>query len=397
VNLTFWTNIVSPHQAAYIRELANVHRVTIVADKRITADRVALGWDTPDCGRAEVVIEPNRASALKLAHAGDRSVHLLSGYRGCTLSGFVLREAVPDTRVGIIAEGCDFRGFPGSLRKIRCRWDVWRNRSRVDFALAMGFLGERWWRNCGLPRSRVFPFGYVVEKPGIREPQIPGGQSEVRVIYLGQFTGRKGVDVLLRALALCKQAPWQADLVGSGPLEAMLRKMGSDLGIAGCVRFLKAQQQSEAMRMVAQSDLLVLPSHYDGWGAVVNEALMRGVPVICTSACGASDLIRCPWLGSVVAPGSTESLRRALTGWITRGPRTAALSDKIRAWSRCIEGESVASYFLRVLDHVYEGGPRPVAPWRIEADAEAAPEANPGLTCAGGRFGTDSFPAGLGK
>jgi hypothetical protein len=117
--------------------------------------------------------------------------------------------------------------------------------------------------------------------------------------------------------------------------------------------------------------------------------------VVCTCACGAADLIRYPWLGSVVAPGSVEGLRRALAEWITRGPRTAALRDGIRVWSRCIDGEAVALYFLSVLDHVYRGGPRPIVPWRIVAQAEASRQANPEMTCTRDRFGTDSLPSGL--
>jgi glycosyltransferase involved in cell wall biosynthesis len=189
-------------------------------------------------------------------------------------------------------------------------------------------------------------------------------------MYLGMFAERKGLDVLLRALALCKQHSWEAELIGSGPREAKAREMAARLGIAGRIRFLSPQRHMEAMRMLAQTDLLILPSRYDGWGAVVNEALMRGVPVICTTSCGASDLIRQPWLGSVVAAESVEGLRQALTEWITRGSRTAALSERIQKWSRCIEGDSMASYFLSVLDHIYHGGPRPVVPWRMGANDE---------------------------
>ena len=42
---------------------------------------------------------------------------------------------------------------------------------------------------------------------------------------------------------------------------------------------------------MAAADVLVLPSRFDGWGAVVNEALMVGTPVICSDRCGASDVI----------------------------------------------------------------------------------------------------------
>ena len=184
MDLTFWTNILSPHQAAYIREVASAHNVTVVADTRLTADREALGWKTPNCGRANVLVGPYRRTVLKLTNGCAGTVHLVSGYRGCDMSGFVLRQTPLDARIGIIAECGDFRGLSGVLRKGRSRWDVWRNRSRVDFALAMGFLGETWWCECGLPMNRVFPFGYVVEKPGISELQSCGERPGFRLMYL---------------------------------------------------------------------------------------------------------------------------------------------------------------------------------------------------------------------
>ena len=397
MRLCFWWNILSPHQSAYVRELAKAHDVVVVAAQRMSDDRARLGWGVPDFGRANALVAPERERALNLLGGGEDTVHLLEGWRGCGLSAFVLRNIPSTARVGVISEAGDARGLAGLLRAVRCRTDVRRNRRVVDLVLAMGVLGEAWFQRCGVPESKVFPFGYTVEQPDRPECQEPRDQLQLPfgVLYLGQFIECKGVDRLLAALAGCARLSWRAELVGNGPLKARCFATTEALGLSDRIHFLPAQEHSAAMKRLAQADLLVLPSLYDGWGAVVNEALMRGVPVICTSACGASDLIRYPWLGSVVAPGSVEGLRRALTESITRGPRTAARSDKIRAWSRCIGGESVASYFLSVLGHVYQGGPRPVVPWRIEARAEAVREGNPGITCARDRFGTDSFPPGF--
>src|SRR5437870_11248743 len=69
------------------------------------------------------------------------------------------------------------------------------------------------------------------------------------------------------------------------------------------------------------ADLLVLPSRYDGWGAVINEALMSGIPAICSDNCGAADLVRSSvQLGAVFRAGSAIDLARVLGTWIRRGP-----------------------------------------------------------------------------
>ena len=61
-----------------------------------------------------------------------------------------------------------------------------------------------------------------------------------------------------------------------------------------------------------QCDLLVLPSLFDGWGAVVNEALQAGMRVLCSTACGAASLLDGRQRGGSFDPDRPESLRRAL-------------------------------------------------------------------------------------
>ena len=56
----------------------------------------------------------------------------------------------------------------------------------------------------------------------------------------------------------------------------------------------------------------MLPSRFDGWGAVVNEALMVGTPVICSDRCGASDLIENGRNGYVFEAGNARALRERL-------------------------------------------------------------------------------------
>jgi len=59
-------------------------------------------------------------------------------------------------------------------------------------------------------------------------------------------------------------------------------------------------------------DLLVLPSLHDGWGVVVNEALIQGVPALVSDACGAKTLIEVSGAGSIFEAGSADDLMRVL-------------------------------------------------------------------------------------
>jgi glycosyltransferase involved in cell wall biosynthesis len=114
-----------------------------------------------------------------------------------------------------------------------------------------------------------------------------------------------------------------------------------------------------------RADVLLLPSHKDGWGAVVNESLMAGTPVICSTACGAAELVRQPWLGTVFRAGSVEDLAKALKHWIDLGTRSPIERERIRNWTTRISGQAVASYFVSIMEHVYQAANRPTAPWLL--------------------------------
>jgi len=367
MRLMFWCNTLSPHQSSYTRELATENEVVVVALNRIGEERRSLGWTVPDFGTCKVVVGPSQGECSDLLKGERQAIHLLEGFHGSELSRFVLRHAPMGARIGVLSEDCDKRGWRGVGRRVRCGVDVLRNRRKVDFVLAMGASGVNWYRRCGLSQAKIYPFCYVVEPFsafGHRElGKIDG--SEFRLMYLGQFIERKAVDVLVQALACLGSGIWCADLVGSGPMEGQIRSMVQALGLSGRIRMNPVQLNATAMQMLASADLLVLPSHYDGWGAVVNEALSLGVPVICSSGCGAADLIRHDWLGSVVSPGSVPAMHAALANMLQRGRPTPSDREKIRDWARCIGGPSIASYFTTVVNHVYHGGVLPRPPWRL--------------------------------
>jgi glycosyltransferase involved in cell wall biosynthesis len=235
----------------------------------------------------------------------------------------------------------------------------------VQFILAMGRQGVEWYRKCRFPESRIYPFAYVTEANVGRVPEAtpPRFTGDVTVAFLGQMIHRKGGDVLLRALASQPDRNWRLRMTGEGESRPSWERLASQLGISDRVTFTGAVPNEEGRALVGSADFLVLPSRFDGWGAVANEALMQGVPVLCSDRCGARDLLAETWRGEIFKAGSVEGLRDALARWINRGKRTPDLTRRIKGWSRCLGGESVADYFAAVLRHVYECAPRPIAPW----------------------------------
>lgn len=274
-------------------------------------------------------------------------------------------------RVGIMFEAGDASGLKGALRRIVYTWHGLAHSTKIDFFFAMGTQAVDWYRKCCFPGSKIYPFAYVTDPTAGRvlEPAQPGRTREVTVGFVGALVPRKGGDILLRALAALPDRNWRLIMVGEGESRPIWERLAAHGRISDHVTFTGVLPNIEAKGVLSHLDLFVLPSRFDGWGVVVNEALMQGVPVLCSDRCGARDLLAEPWRGEVFRTDSVEGLRDVLARWIDRGKRTPELPQRIKAWSRCIEGESVADYFASVLRHVYKGGPRPVPPWSCNGSA----------------------------
>jgi glycosyltransferase involved in cell wall biosynthesis len=371
MDLFFWQNILTPHQSAYIRALPSrlFGRVTIVCEERLTPDRAALGWKAPDYGSAVVTVAPDDQAIDRLIAAGGTdAVHVVGGLRGCLLTRTALRRLTKTgRRVGIVSEAADARGWVGLGRRAVYTAERYRVGKAIDFVLAIGTDGVNWYRSCGFPPGRIFPFLYVTEAPSNSLQPIPSVDTTFELTFVGRCVSGKGLEALFRALRGIAQN-CKLSVVGDGPMRARYHALAMSLGLEDRVTFTGAQPYERAMSLLQRMDLLVLPSDgKEGWGAVVNEALMRGVPVLCSDHCGARDLLADTSRGEVFKAGSVDNLRDALVRWIDRGKRTPDVTRRIRTWSRCIEGESVAGYFISVLEHVCSGGPRPTAPWLARA------------------------------
>lgn len=365
--VVFWQNQLSMHQSAYIRVLAELGWECVwVVDCEALAARLQMGWKSPDLGAVRLVVAPSETEiAMIVGTEPTRTIHVLGGLRGCRVAESALQTVRrKGLRAGVLAEGGDPRGVRGTIRRLAYRLLVRRFRECVEFVLAMGQTGVAWWTGAGMPSDRVFRFCYTVES---RAGELMSGGSPVnetyQMVFVGELCRRKGPDLLLRALSNHKDLPWTMTFIGDGAERRRLEVMASELGISDRTEFLGVLPNRDALAQVESADLLVLPSRFDGWGAVVNESLMRGVPVVCSDRCGASDLVPHGFLGAAFPSEQVGPLAAQLRERISAGPLPMTERKRIAAWAQRVSGPSVAEYFTNIMSHVYGGGARPVPPW----------------------------------
>lgn len=308
----FWHSYLMFHQAAYIRELANMPGNTVhwCVTQALPAHYRDRGYPQPDTGRIQVHIAPTPAQVAELATLPG-SVQVFFGLRGFALplAAFKASRGASVHRF-LMTEN---RYEPGARllpRWLAYTWDALRHRRHLSGVFCIGhsgrYGGARFFASCGYPRQRIVPFVHVVDPTPVQHTPVTHGH--LQILYVGQLIARKRVDLLLRALSQLDVPSAHLRIIGQGTEEPALRRLADQLGIADRVSFSPGLPNAETVAAMAAADVLVLPSRFDGWGAVVNEALMVGTPVICSNRCGASDVIENGRNGYVFEAGSAAAL-----------------------------------------------------------------------------------------
>src|SRR6202043_3652117 len=135
------------------------------------------------------------------------------------------------------------------------------------------------------------------------------------ILLVGRLVPEKGVFDLLQAYAKlerCLRSEVGLVFAGDGASRDELAQQAGRIS-PGTVCFPGFAQREDLAALYALADLLVLPTHSDPWGLVVNEAMACGLPIIVTSVAGCSaDLVEDGWNGYVVPPRDVEKLSMAI-------------------------------------------------------------------------------------
>jgi glycosyltransferase involved in cell wall biosynthesis len=176
----------------------------------------------------------------------------------------------------------------------------------------------------GLDLAR-FPPPRRVSGPDGGDPARP-----VRIVTVARAVEKKGLDVLLAALALLpRDLHWRLEHLGGGPLASTLQERARALGLEGRVAWRGSATQDEILAALRRADLFCLPSRVardgdrDGLPNVIMEAMSQELPVVATRAAAIPEVVREGVTGLLVPPEDPGALAAALAS-LARDPTSRA-------------------------------------------------------------------------
>ena len=223
-----------------------------------------------------------------------------------------------------------------------------RSRSLVDALRALG---------CPADKIRLNRTGIPLDEfPYVRR-ENPGGRF--RLFQACRLIEKKGLPTTLRAFAhfVGVYPESRLTLAGDGPLEAPLRQLAAELGVADRVEFAGFLRQDELRRRLYESHGFLHPSEtgYDGnQEGVPNsmlEAMASGLPIFATTHGGIPEAVEHGVSGWLVNEGDHEALGRALVEIASDPDRLAAMGE---AASRAVAANFDAEAQARNLEDCYQ-------------------------------------------
>jgi colanic acid/amylovoran biosynthesis glycosyltransferase len=184
---------------------------------------------------------------------------------------------------------------------------------------------------CPAERITIVPLAVDTRRFIFTERKPLGRGKPVRLLTVGRLVPKKGVDILLQALAILKPHHFvQLWIAGDGPQRPELERLADELDLRDIVTFLGWVEHSQITELMAQADLFVLASRIDlatgeteGSPTVLLEAQAMGLPVISTFHGDIPFIVQHGETGILVPEGNVEALAGALDELLRRPERWA--------------------------------------------------------------------------
>ena len=214
-------------------------------------------------------------------------------------------------------------GLKGKVKDIFRRWMC----NVVDIVLVAGIQARMEAKRIGVLDTKCINFPYWFDTERISrnlDIQTEENKDEnknfrkIKFLVSSQLIQRKGVDIFIEALASIRTADFVCQIEGDGPDLEKLKGYVTSLRLESKVEFLGYCNLLEHYKNIHSADVICVPSRYDPWSIVVDEAMAFGKIVF------TSDRVGC----------AVERIEHGVNGFIARA---GDVDDYIRVLNKLID------------------------------------------------------------
>ncbi|CAK2010162.1 glycosyltransferase [Vibrio crassostreae] len=279
MKIVFWLNSFSPHLAGMISTLSLNHNIVVITPSSLPARRRKMGWTPPDFGEATVLHYENIDDFSTLY--GFASIHIFSGlftYKN-TKRHFYKIYQDESKRIFTMMELPSLSGLKGALRYIKYKLLVSRFKGISGY---ISFGSKKFLERLGVSSNKILDFLYLSDFT-----PATSLNKEKEIVFIGQIDKNKNVLSLVESFIRSNTNGYSLKIIGNVVDEEILNEINSTKHLAD-IEIIGSVKSKHIPNYLASAELLVLPSYHDGWGVVVNEALLSSCKVVLSSSCGSN-------------------------------------------------------------------------------------------------------------
>ncbi|NQU95343.1 MAG: glycosyltransferase family 4 protein [Candidatus Omnitrophica bacterium] len=197
----------------------------------------------------------------------------------------------------------------------------------ADFCVAASEFSKKTLEDANVESKKILllPLGASLEKFKFKKRKI---KSNFQVLFVGSVGQRKGMKYLLEAIKMLRSNKVVTKIVG--PIVGSGKAFRS---YSNYYEYLGCLTQEEVLKVMHESDCLVLPSLLEGFGLVIPEAMASGMPVIATTHTAAPEIIREGRDGFILEPCDARGLAGKLDWLATHKEKSIEMGQDAREGS----------------------------------------------------------------
>ncbi len=353
MKLVAWQNMLSPHQQPLLNALADssqVDKLTLIVEQEMSQERANMGWTIPDFSHLTVIVAPQLSQLDELKTEFLDSTHLVSGFAQGRYGEWI-RQNIPQFFLYSELAKSDNR-WRRFANVIRYRWFYRRMADQVKGIFAIGSECPIWLKeSINIEPHKILPFGYFMKA---NAPVTASQKHTHQVLFVGRLEPVKGIVNFVQSM-LKADCEWQLSIVGDGSQRQQLELLIAD---HDNIKMLGTLPQTEILTLMQDASVLVLPNQKEeGWGFVVNEALMNGTSVFCSDLTGARQVVSNAPYCMVNDHTKLDDMVRNVTVFMEQKYSTQQRLKLQKWYNQCLSVETARDYML---DHFMQRQDLPI-------------------------------------